>query len=944
MFDDAVHQTRPEDMIKLLSLSLYDGSCRSVSHYNAASWIGDAGDERALVRKAYLDLFDWTDLSVLAAVRDLCERLYMKAESQQLDRIVDSFADRWCECNPLHAFGNPSVIYTLAYSILLLNTDHHSEEYAAGKKMPRSQYVQSTLDAMRTLALDGKLEFPRDPLAKVDPAARNAPSKKRWTSSMTGGGAAAVDNTTLVNDSKYYTVKEWEFIVTTVLKSVYSSVDMVPLNLAVPESDGQNQPPIPRRSSWVNPTDTWSDYDYSDAIANNNNNNNQGGRRRSVFSYDANGKPIPGTPQDQTIGFAGALWSTIIREEQEKAQNTTRDDSTVKNKSLDDDDDSDSEQMTTIEVRDFTTVEANSIFSGSSVESADNGGMQHLNYRRPSEGILEVGTHLAPPRTPSVPSEHESQASKATDAQREQELSLNGAPWAKEGLLKFQAFFEKDAMPKKYKKKTGWTDVFVVVQRGYLKMFQFDKHGPGGAAASSGGGSSTSTKKKSILSSRSKSKNSNNSGASSPALATPTESSLEVGHGNWLDNATMTDDISLCHTTSQIIHIAPDGTDLLGMLPGSSSKITKKANLASHIGDNVQWSLKLPNGGVLAFLAGTREIADEYVYTCNYWAARVSREPLVEAVSSSEFGWDKPLRVVFRRGSQGSGLGSPVSSGAGDGVRSAQNSVSLHSHSPASSTTDLKLRAQASNSSSGSAGAVIATKSMFARTLLRKQPVQGPNGETLAQSARGGPSLASPMPDSGNGTQYARITKKPSSAAAASAAATAAATSLLGINGTLLTSAALSTASTKNKTVFERVTAQRADGGNILSNGPGGKKFYVASGSFDVLFINNILINIAEWHAPLQSASHSPYMEDESAQLASLKRYTRVVDDTLEIHTGQRGMMMAVYTANLMVSARVTGNWERRSRYLLHEAVKYDTYVVTLGRAMEDRARVSGGS
>lgn len=44
----------------------------------------------------------------------------MKAESQQLDQIIDSFADGWCECNPQHGVKSPKVIYFLAYSINLL--------------------------------------------------------------------------------------------------------------------------------------------------------------------------------------------------------------------------------------------------------------------------------------------------------------------------------------------------------------------------------------------------------------------------------------------------------------------------------------------------------------------------------------------------------------------------------------------------------------------------------------------------------------------------------------------------------------------------------------------------------------------------------------------------------------------------------------------------------
>lgn len=992
-------------MINELAQSLYDGTCRSVSHYNAASWIGDAGTERQLVRKAYMSLFNWTGLSVLAAIRDLCNRLYMKAESQQLDRIVDSFSDKWCECNPSHGFKFSSVIYTLAYSILLLNTDHHSEEYSASKKMPRSQYVQSTLEAMRTLALDGKEEMVPDPhmnLASLSTAKTPSTSRKRWTSSMTGGssGSSAIDNTSLVDDSKFYPLKEWEFIVTGVLKSVYTSVDMTPLNLArfdQPNGEASRNPPPSylngtRPGSLFGSSDTWSDYEYSDAIANN------GDNRRSGYPLDANGNPISSSasvyttmgngmplPQDHNVGFAGALWSSIIREEQEKAQNTlVRDDSTIVTNEVtksiepkvvvenDVNEIRSHSPLATIEIREASTVEVNSIFSGSSALSESND-PTGLSYNTTTQngyyGICTGAIALGTSSTPSANStaDRSSSVSKFNESQREEELSLHGAPWAKEGSVKFQAFFEKDSTPKKYKKK-GWTEVFVVVQRGYLKMFQFDKH-------------SSPTKKKSMLSALNKSKsnssNTTKNSGSSTLSKTSGNTSIEgsfdsplVGSGNWLDNATMIDSISLCHTMAHIIHIAPDGTDLLGVLPRSSSKMSKKTNLASHIGDNVQWALKLPNGGVLAFLAGTREIADEYVYTCNYWAARVSREPLVEAVSSNEFGWGKPLDVIFR-------------ARAGTTIKSSASSVSTtdstrpsHSSRSKSTSSDAPLAVQTTNSSRGSGSQQNNSggSTAAAKGLLRKKSLPGlstSSKNTIMQARQNllnsvytgqitsnpvSPSISTAaVPDliatgSHHGSssynqdgKYSllaipRVSKTTTSAAAASASATAAATSLLGMNANSLTHTALHKDTAKLQTHFKTVTTKTAEGGLMLTNSHSNRKFYLASGSFDVMFINNMMISIKEWRPPVQSAVHS--VLDETSQLAILEKYTTIVDETLEDHSSLRGKMMTVYHPTFLVTPRVTANWETKSKYLLSEAVKYDVYVSTLARAKQDREKM----
>ena len=53
--------------------------------------------------------------------------------------------------------------------------------------------------------------------------------------------------------------------------------------------------------------------------------------------------------------------------------------------------------------------------------------------------------------------------------------------------------------------------------------------------------------------------------------------------------------------------------------------------------------LTLANGGVYFLQAGTEELVNEWVSTCNYWAARQSKEPLAGGVSNMEYGWNRVL-------------------------------------------------------------------------------------------------------------------------------------------------------------------------------------------------------------------------------------------------------------------------------------------------------------
>ena len=50
--------------------------------------------------------------------------------------------------------------------------------------------------------------------------------------------------------------------------------------------------------------------------------------------------------------------------------------------------------------------------------------------------------------------------------------------------------------------------------------------------------------------------------------------------------------------------------------------------------------LSLPDGGSYFFQAGTADLVNEWVLTCNYWAGRSSKEPLTGGVSSANYGWN----------------------------------------------------------------------------------------------------------------------------------------------------------------------------------------------------------------------------------------------------------------------------------------------------------------
>ena len=129
---------------------IFAGEETLVIKAEAAAWLGQTAPKNTRTRRAYMELYDWSGCNVLSSFRELCSNLVVKAESQQLDRVVDAFSERWCGCNPNHGFKDRDVVHTITYSVLMLNTDLHVADL--DQRMTRNQFVKNTLPTIRSIA------------------------------------------------------------------------------------------------------------------------------------------------------------------------------------------------------------------------------------------------------------------------------------------------------------------------------------------------------------------------------------------------------------------------------------------------------------------------------------------------------------------------------------------------------------------------------------------------------------------------------------------------------------------------------------------------------------------------------------------------------------------------------------------------------------------------
>jgi Sec7 domain len=100
------------------ALKIFENRDDNLNPGEVSAWLGDAGEARERVRMTYMKLFNWTNVDILSALRGLCARIALKGETQQVDRMLDAFSKRWCECNRNHGFksSGEKVIILLSFA------------------------------------------------------------------------------------------------------------------------------------------------------------------------------------------------------------------------------------------------------------------------------------------------------------------------------------------------------------------------------------------------------------------------------------------------------------------------------------------------------------------------------------------------------------------------------------------------------------------------------------------------------------------------------------------------------------------------------------------------------------------------------------------------------------------------------------------------------------
>ena len=91
--------------------------------------------------RKYMRRFSFFGDPIDMAIRKLLMEVELPKETQQIDRFLQAFADRYHECNP-GVFASPDQAYFIAFSILILHTDVFNKNNK--RKMQKPDYVKNT--------------------------------------------------------------------------------------------------------------------------------------------------------------------------------------------------------------------------------------------------------------------------------------------------------------------------------------------------------------------------------------------------------------------------------------------------------------------------------------------------------------------------------------------------------------------------------------------------------------------------------------------------------------------------------------------------------------------------------------------------------------------------------------------------------------------------------
>ncbi|PBK74408.1 hypothetical protein ARMSODRAFT_986341 [Armillaria solidipes] len=533
-------------------LTVYD---LSLSRYPSSSHSPARGDDPTDIESRAKDLATrcWhEDEEFLAKDKiaewlggtQFCSKLYLKGETQQVDRILEEFSRRYWDCNPGGVYGGANIVHAVSYSLLLLNTDLHVADLTT--RMSRNQFVRNTLTAVQTQ------------LSPNTTAQGSSPDLVNEDGNQSIRGASS-EHTDKYRSKRSDSITSWNSVSRdTVLSSPAFSVASTQVTMPGESSNDINAQDVKLPTPIIMYGRGW-EADMENLLK----------EMYNAIKSNQILQPLSGRSSMSSLSPG----STMLRNRSLRGGQSDRL-ATLKRGSI-------RGLQSILNHNGVSPYSSNSSIDGRVSPSPSFATSAHegiygssSSFLQPTLGFAHNLSHtiIREAKEDDDRSVHSERSDSTTISISDEELALLGAPWAKEGMLCRKQYWESTG---KRAKDKSWLDVFVVIQRGELNMFTFGENGPAGSGV--------------------------------------------FGGGNWLANA---NPVGRVHLTHSLAHALPP--------PG--------------------YNRDRPYCMVLTLSdGGTEELVNEWVSTCNYWAARTSKEPLAGGVSNMEYGWNRVTDSIHGR-------------------------------------------------------------------------------------------------------------------------------------------------------------------------------------------------------------------------------------------------------------------------------------------------------
>ncbi|KAK4062700.1 uncharacterized protein Triagg1_9818 [Trichoderma aggressivum f. europaeum] len=92
---------------------------------------------------AFLELFDFSGKRIDQALRVMLESFRLPGEAPLIAAVVESFSEKYCDCNTLSEVANKDAVFILTYAIIILNTDQHNPNVKSMKRMTLNDFSRN---------------------------------------------------------------------------------------------------------------------------------------------------------------------------------------------------------------------------------------------------------------------------------------------------------------------------------------------------------------------------------------------------------------------------------------------------------------------------------------------------------------------------------------------------------------------------------------------------------------------------------------------------------------------------------------------------------------------------------------------------------------------------------------------------------------------------------